>query len=187
MPIVHFVTQKERLPADAKDVQDVSQSYGPSSGEIWTYQTHHGLCIREWERNGYDDSDFYMVIWDPEKQEPYDYCFASTSGWTYPCYGSRPDATPEVLAAYQAWETEQRRRQAVARDIAQSLKPQFGREVKVVRGIKVPVGTTGEVFWAGASRYGERVGLRKPDGERVFTAVTNVEVVNPGQYRLIKD
>lgn len=62
-----------------------------------TYLSHEGLCVRDFERNGYHDSDFYMVVWNPEKHELETIEFASTRGWSYPCYGSWVDATPEVL------------------------------------------------------------------------------------------
>ena len=75
--------------------------YGPAV--YWTRLTHVGLCLTEREANGYHDSDFYMTVWDEEKQEPREICFASTRGWTYPCMGSKPDASPEVWAKYKAW------------------------------------------------------------------------------------
>ena len=85
--------------------------------------THVGLCLFDYERNGYDDSDFYMAVWNPEKGEREDILFASTRGWSYPSYGSKPDATPEVKAAHDAWRAakaaqhEQERRDEKARAI----------------------------------------------------------------------
>ena len=58
------------------------------------------------------------------------------------------------------------------------------KPVKVVSGRKVPIGTTGVVFWVGMrnySKYGNwwswdvRLGLRTEDGETYFTAEKNVE------------
>lgn len=72
------------------------------------YETDHGCCIKEEERNGYDDSDFMMLVWNPETKSASWICFATTRGWSYPCYASRPDATPEVLEAYYKWENERR-------------------------------------------------------------------------------
>jgi hypothetical protein len=57
-------------------------------------------CLRDRERNWYEDSDWDMLVWNPEKQEPEWINFASTRGWSYPSYGSRPGATPEVQTAY---------------------------------------------------------------------------------------
>lgn len=67
------------------------------------WETHVGLCIRDWESNGYSDSDFYMLVWNPEAGKAETICFATTRGWSYPSYGSKPDATPEVLALYREW------------------------------------------------------------------------------------
>lgn len=53
-----------------------------------------------------------------------------------------------------------------------------GMEVKVVRGRKVPVGTTGKVFWTGSSKFGKRVGLKDANGTVHWTAIGNVEPVN---------
>jgi len=79
----------------------------------WTWEEYQGKCIREWENNGYDDSDFYMCVWDEETQAPKSICFATTRGWTYPSYGSFVDATPEVLQAYQAYETKRLRKNRI--------------------------------------------------------------------------
>lgn len=67
------------------------------------YLTYEGKCIQDRERNMYDDSDFIMTVWDDEKNEPKDIEFASTRGWSYPCYGSWADATEEVKAKYEAY------------------------------------------------------------------------------------
>ncbi len=77
------------------------------------YETHHGLCLFESERNGYHDSDFLMTVWDPEAGRPRQIEFASTRGWSYPCYGSWADATDEVRAAYEKWRAETHRRERV--------------------------------------------------------------------------
>lgn len=79
--------------------------YGPHV--YATYLSHEGLCLRDYERNGYDDSDFRMIVWNPETKQPEDICFASTRGWSYPCYGSWVDATPEVKAEYASYVKSQ--------------------------------------------------------------------------------
>jgi hypothetical protein len=73
-------------------------------GALVLWETHKGLCLYEWESNGRDDSDFYMMLWNPETKKPEPYQFASTRGWTYPAMGSRPDATPEVIAEWEAYK-----------------------------------------------------------------------------------
>jgi hypothetical protein len=71
------------------------------------WQEYVGCCLYEWEVNGSWDSDFYMMVWDHELKMPKPICFASTRGWSYPAMGSKPDATPEVLALYQEYKAEQ--------------------------------------------------------------------------------
>ena len=51
------------------------------------------------------------------------------------------------------------------------------KQVHVVRGRKVPIGTEGDVFWMGDSGYGMSVGIRLICGKKVFTALRNVETV----------
>lgn len=79
-------------------------------GVVVLRETHHGLCIAEREQNGPDDSDWLMLVWDPVAGSASWRHFATTRGWSYPCYASAPDATPEVLAAYAAWSLRERRR-----------------------------------------------------------------------------
>lgn len=54
-----------------------------------------------------------------------------------------------------------------------------GTTVKVVRGRKIPLGTTGKVIWKGQNQWGWRVGIKvDPTKEDVlWTALGNVEVI----------
>lgn len=152
---------------------------------LWLYDTHVGLCIKDYERNGYNDSDWYMVVWNTAENKPETIEFASTRGWSYPCYGSSPDATPEVLAAYEAWEKDYAEKMRREREAAEAKLPKVGRTVRVVKGRKLPKGTTGRVFWYGADMYASRydvnpsprIGIELETGEKVFTSGGNVEVV----------
>jgi hypothetical protein len=54
-----------------------------------------------------------------------------------------------------------------------------GKQVVVVRGRKVPKGTTGECFWVGEDRFGGlRIGFTDAAGTTHWTAKSNVEVVD---------
>lgn len=88
----------------------------PAQAAVVLHKTHVGLCISDREANGYDDSDWFMMVWDPVSKCASEICFASTRGWTYPCYASSPDATPEVMAEYKAW-AKARARAALARKL----------------------------------------------------------------------
>lgn len=63
----------------------------------------------------------------------------------------------------------------------------YHKTVKVVKGRKVPIGTSGECFWMGMtdySKYGDpwgiytkvRVGLRDKDDNVYWTSVDNIEL-----------
>lgn len=190
MPLVHFAFQENEIPDGALNVQEVTESYRSHftnpDARLWTWETHHGLCIQESERNGRDDSDFYMLVWNPEKGAPEHILFYTTRGWMYPCQASRPDATPEVLAALKAYNDriEHSIREKHAK--INAGMPAKGKVVRVVKGRNVPIGTTGPVFWANVDqewilgtlfrRYTGRVGIETPRG-RVFTNADNVQVV----------
>ena len=203
MPIVHMASSIQEASAKGSNVRMIhtpthhtewngSQKVAEYEIEhlIWLYDTHQGLCISEYERNGSDDSDFYMVVWNEEEQKPQAIEFASTRGWSYPCLGSRVDATPEIRAKYEAHMKVVREQEAVAYAAAEARLPKKGRTVKVVAGRKLPKGTLGEVFWTGCNQFRtyyrngynrpdpfERIGIRLQDGSKVFTAGANVEVV----------
>lgn len=77
------------------------------------------------------------------------------------------DAPEGMLAQYEAEVAEEQRKAA---ELAEQLRAEreartirIGKRVKVVRGRKVPVGTTGEVFWMGNNGWGETVGVATSD------------------------
>lgn len=185
MSIVHMCFKREEAPADAVNLRNATESWRSegweSSRELWLYESHAGLCIKEREVNGYDDSDFYMTVWNPEKNEPESICFASTRGWTYPCLGSFVDASPDVMAKYRAWEIEGERKAREAKLKAREKTPERGKTLKVVKGRKVPIGTTGTCIWTGFGKFGERVGIKDDSGTVHWTAMSNVEVMLPGE------
>lgn len=98
MPLISFTSRKEDAPQDA--IWDEHH-------KVWIWYTHRGLCIRDYERNGYDDSDFYMVVWSEEKNAPETICYATTRGWSYPAMASCVDATKDVIEKYKTWQKEQ--------------------------------------------------------------------------------
>jgi hypothetical protein len=170
-------SKPEEAPASAVNLRKLEEYSGQKLENLWLYETHHGLCLREREANGYQDSDFYMLVWDEENQKPQEICFASTRGWSYPCYGSRVDATPEVLAKWNEWERVKAEEYRAARIAEEAKRPARGKVLKVVKGRNVPKGTTGECFWIGESKWGKRVGIKDAAGTVHWTAITNVEVL----------
>lgn len=143
------------------------------------------LCTRE--ENYHDDSDFYAICWDEEKQclVREDYATTRFAGNGY----AGVDATEEVKAKAAAWLKSQLLPQVRAWNETQAQEPAKGKTVKVVKGRKIPHGTTGEVFWAGWQRnrfdYNRsetfRVGFKVGE-ETYWTDGKNVEVVDWEQY-----
>jgi hypothetical protein len=174
MPIVHMAFKAEDVPAGAENVRDASAQW---KIPIWLYDTHQGFCLQDREENGRDDSDFYMVVWNPDKKEPEKKYFGTTRSWSYPTLASHVDATPEVRAAYEEWSTERNREIRQAEQERQARIPGRGKTLKVVKGRKVPKGTVGVCIWTGNGHWGERVGLKTEAGEVHWTAMSNVEVV----------
>lgn len=80
------------------------------------YSFAHGRVLRTWERNGYDDSDFYATIWNDEKGRPEEVQYDTTrfGGGG----GATVDATDEVKARYADWQAEQARLHREAQEAA---------------------------------------------------------------------
>jgi len=71
-------------------------------------------------------------------------------------------------------------REAQLREFYENGEVEKGTHVRVVKGRKVPVGTTGRVFWLGTDKWngGLRIGFSDDnDGEAQWTAASNVVVV----------
>lgn len=89
----------------------------------------------------------------------------------FTCWNSRHTCDP-ALAAMVAGE------KAAAIADGAIVKNQT---VVVVRGRKVPKGTTGVVTWTGVDAYDKpRIGFRDAAGTTHWTATSNVEAVNQG-------
>jgi hypothetical protein len=170
--------------------------YGP----LYMETTHVGLVLSLGENNGYDDSDFYAIVWNPELGATERIEYATTRGWTYP-NSAWVDATPEVQAAYEAYRARLAEERRVQLEMEEARTPRVGKSVMVMRGRKIPIGTVGVVFWAGADKFRtrlyenpnrwmladvmildapERIGITLPDGGKVFIAAEAARVVADG-------
>ena len=126
---------------------------------LYLHTTDHGFCISDREMNGRDDSDFLMTVWNPDTCEAKETCFATTRGWSYPCYGSSPDAMPSVMVAYMDWRAREMRKWHALKVLQALDIPHVGATVHVYKGRKVPKGTVGKVLSSReevthVSRYG---------------------------------
>jgi hypothetical protein len=157
------------------------------------------IAMREY--NGYHDSDFYVIAWDDENQKITKYEYATTrfaGGGT-----ASLDVTAENKAKADAWAYKKLRRDVFAGYLAALRKPVKGDTVTVVKGRKVPVGTTGVLFWVGPERvYGgysewsktrvQKVGIAMSDAKDakgrytdvVWTYMANIEADIKPKFKL---
>lgn len=154
-------------------------------------------CVLGTGSKGYhDDSDSYAIVWNEQAQAVTTSMYATTR-----CAAdghAAVDATPEVIAKAKAWLKDWA---AAALDegyIHQAYKERAtiekGIEIRVWKGRKVPIGTTGRVFWKGEIHYGTsfahrsfygtqssggqsvtRVGFNDAQGTTWWTSIENVE------------
>src|SRR5262249_21704974 len=119
---------------------------------LYMKTTHVGLVLSLRERNGYDDSDFYALVWNAAEGKPEEILYATTRGWTYP-NGASIDATPEVRAAYESFLAEGKRKERERNARIEATVPRVGTNVRVIKGRKLPIGAVGDVFWFGEDSY----------------------------------
>lgn len=204
MPVITMLRARTEAEArteaaqlGAVNVRDVGPHYhtNPDSEHygvpLFVADKYVGRCIAERERNMHDDSDFYMLVWHDGENggAAVETCFASTRGWCYPCMGSSVDATPEVLAKYEAFKARKAAEAAARSAAIEARTPRKGRTVRVIGGRKLPKGTEAVVFWERITERGfegengywwpakGRVGLEVPGAGRVFVDAGQVEVV----------
>ena len=142
-----------------------------------------GKVLADRERNFYDDSDFYVVVFDGGELKTYEYGSTRYASRGY----AEVDATPEVVKQAEEWLEKWAFEQFATVAAENARKPEKGKQVRVVRGRKVPHGTEGVLFWLGEKTYGRNkvttAGIRLlEDGSVVFTNIANLEVVDPENY-----
>lgn len=160
---------------------DASKDF-TGTGGIVLRETHVGLVLSTFERNGYSDSDFVAIVWNPELQKIETVEYASTRGWCYPNCAT-VDATPEVIAAACEFQERQQRESIASTQRIAALTPEFGRlvEITATRGkAKEFRGQHGEICWVGKAMgrsNDTRVGVRLKDGTKTFLPAAGVRVL----------
>lgn len=161
--------------------------------QTWIYGKpdvqYAGCVLNTYERNGYDDSDFYAVCWDREKQRIVEVEYDTTrcGGGGYAKIDATEEVLREVYRHYKKMATDyfdKTYNEKLARMVRK------GDTVEVVRGRKIPKGTVGKVFWTW-TKYNpysyedeDRVGIEREDGSRFFVRLDYVSVIG-WQDRLI--
>lgn len=157
-----------------------------------TYEESAGRCLYAREWNGYDDSDFSGLFYDPATGA-FEWATTASTAW-YGGFIPTPNATPEAVAAYESWWNARYEVLKAEADENEQAIPKPGREVRVVGGRKYK-GREGVAAWYGedrykTSRYGTfyRVGIDPSDGgPRFFVPADYVEVLVGDQWRPAQD
>lgn len=123
-------------------------------------------CVLDWyEHNGYDDSDWYAICWNEEKQTIDKVLFDTTR---CACSGrAEIDATPEVLRkVYHYWKALGKSLFDGRTNRMQAMKIHVGDTVRVIAGRKFKKGSVGKVFWCGTCRNPYPVAQRSASASR---------------------
>lgn len=140
-------------------------------------ERYRGLVLSEYERNRYDDSDFYAVVWDEKAQKPKNVMYATTRAWTYE-NGCTIDATPEVLAKYDAYQFELKRQWAEYDRQLKEYIPEKGKTVRSITTRGKAHSKTGTISWIGASKYtgALTVGFRDEANKIYYVEIDRCEI-----------
>lgn len=148
-------------------IQTINFANGSDNGIVET--THEGLVIYEGEHNHYDDSDFYAIVWNPEKQVEEEITYASTR---YPSWGNRAVVDFDKEKYGEEHDKYLRICSFVAyMENTYSLigtSADKGKRVKVVKGRKVPIGTIGTIFSVKKNEYARQRSAFMPENNRIM-------------------
>lgn len=133
MPIFTPVYSKERDGGHAEIIE--------------TKETYVGRVLETYEENGYNDSDFYAIVWDDETNSLIHKQFATTRFYSNG-YGATIDATPEIIEKATAERKNRFLKSAIENDEEKAKTITKGKMIEINRGRKNR-GIIGEVFWVG--------------------------------------
>lgn len=98
-------------------------------GGIYCRKDYIGKVVRDIEHNGYDDSDFDVIVWEEKDKSFRRLEYATTRCWCYPCFATSVDATPEISELYKKHLVAERAKVEISAHLRQSEIPQQGREI----------------------------------------------------------
>lgn len=128
--------------------------------KFYVKKTYEGKVLSLREKNGYDDSDFYALVWDSEKNKPVEIMYATTRAW---CYYDKAvvDATEDVVEKYNAHKEKQKQAMRLEKRKAEHDNPELNKKMIVKRSYKeVKKGMVGTVFFIRKRARSTLVGLR---------------------------
>jgi len=148
--------------------------------------THEGLVLSVEKTVDRVMSDVYADatyanVWNPETEK----IDRVLIGLAFECYqgpwGHAEEDAADAIHEHLARKKAERRAAIVdaARE-REAARPAKGKTLRVIKGRKTPIGTTGECIWEGPDKYhahAHRVGIKDHRGEVHWTSANNVEVV----------
>ena len=148
-------------------------------------ESYKGCVLSEYENNGYNDSDFFAIVWDVENQCIKTVMYGTTRGAG--SYGCLIDATPEIRALAESARQKAEETYQIKKDVQIAKLAEKGKTVVIhgfKRGKKASLnGLQGEVFWVGVNKfaphyakYSRNVGIKIGE-EKVFVSNENVTVI----------
>jgi len=158
--------------------------------------------ICDWEDNGYNDSYFYVGIWDTEKHEIRSVMYGSTAfggGTPLNTWPMLKDADPAIKQEFKEWYVKTVSKQCFDANDANRNEPKsigLREDVIIIRDVKkmkpdkktIPSGTRGRVFWIASygkfyakgynkpNRNNTSIGIETNDGERLFIPLNSVSL-----------
>lgn len=149
-------------------------------GKEFLVETYKGCVLRVFERNFFDDSDFYVEVYDEETNSIKTIEYATTRFWTYNNH-ARVDATDEVIKKVRELQYPLYTSILKANAMDELKKVKVGSKVRVVSGRKVPIGTEGTVVSTDTFKYGYKTVTQiyfKTEENRLYKSYTsNVEAI----------
>lgn len=148
-------------------------------------ESYKGCVLAEYENNGYNDSDFYAVVWDYATDSIKTVMYGTTrAGGNWGC---SIDATPEVVALAKQFKKEQVDADTARFNGYQNNIADKGK-LATIAGAKGKNShlnnSQGVIFWVGADSYAPhyakdalRVGI-EVDGQKYFLNGKNIFVNN---------
>ena len=135
--------------------------------------TYKGCVLDEYEKNYYDDSDFYAIVWDEVEQKIKHIPYRTTRGYTEGNY-AEVDATEEVVEKAKAYIHNISYNSEYDRRLKYAVIPEKDKRVScnIKRGKSKGV-FEGVVFWEQlvnsmpifGTPYEKRLGIKLDNGE----------------------
>jgi hypothetical protein len=111
-----------------------------------------GNVVANYENNGYDDSDFFAVVFNPEDKQFYSVCIGSTR-YAGGQYHHDIDAPENVKELYKEFQNNRRKEYDTLYKRSKLFSFGSGSTVEVIKGRKYPKGSRYEVIRAYKDNY----------------------------------